>query len=97
MYKSVLRGAIKRLKHEDTSERAPPAASGCSEEALVRALDRREGKVEVAQVDMEQELRDLGLAQFFPTSTWPHTAPVSSSFLLRVSAFCVHVFVRFVS
>ena len=86
MFKSVVRGAIRRLK--DT-ERAPAAASGednrWREDAMVRGivqgLDQRNGKVEVAQVDMEQELRDLGLTQFFPTSQWPPHSPVCSSFV----------------
>ena len=87
VYKTVVRGAIRRLK--DTGERAPAAASGednrWREDAMVRGivqgLDQRNGKVEVAQVDMEQELRDLGLTQFFPTSQWPPHSPVGSSFV----------------
>ena len=54
-------------------------AGGTSTEALVHALEKREGKVEVASVDLEQELKDLkGLDLFslFPSSVWPAANPV---------------------
>ena len=53
---------------------------------IVQGLDQRNGKVEVAQVDMEQELRDLGLTQFFPTSQWPPHAPGAGRLII---CFCV--------
>ena len=40
-------------------------------DALVHALEKREGKVEVASIDMEQELRDLRPFELFPSSVWP--------------------------
>jgi len=60
-------------------EKLQVPAGGTSTEALVHALEKREGKVEVASVDLEQELKDLkdlDLFSLFPSSVWPAANPV---------------------
>jgi hypothetical protein len=60
-------------------EKLQVPVGGTSTEALVHALEKREGKVDVASIDLEQELKDLkGLSLFslFPSSVWPAANPV---------------------
>ena len=57
----------------------------------------KKDKEEVAHVDMEQDLKDLNLYDFFPSAQWPPHAPVCPplSFLcalcLAMLCFSLHV------
>ena len=79
-HKSFMRGAFKITKAEmKGSKDEGGESSGCNptanfENALIRALGKKE---DVAQIDMEQELKNLNLYDLFPSSQWPPHAPVS--------------------
>jgi hypothetical protein len=79
--KGFVRAVFKKLKAdakdslpEDATKDAATEATRL-EVAFVNALGRKD-REEVAQVDMEQELKDLKLYDFFPYAQWPPNAPV---------------------
>ena len=91
--KSIVRGAIRKEKgSKDGDEHgAQPQGESATmfearmeayRESLVKAMAKSNGKVEVAQIDMEQELKDkqVSLFDLFPTTQWPAGAEVTNLF-----------------
>ena len=87
--KSIVRGAIRKEKgSKDGGEQgAQPQGESAAmfearmeayQESLVKAMAKSNGKVEVAQIDMEQELKDkqVSLFDLFPTTQWAAGAAV---------------------
>ena len=66
---------------DEENEAAPAVglmASQGFEQSLIRAMQAKDKPTEVADIDMETELCELGLMAFFPSITWPPHGPVSS-------------------
>ncbi len=79
--KGFVRAVFKKLKAEAKDSLPEDATQDAATEAtrlevaFVNALGRKD-KEKVAQIDMEQELKDLKLYDFFPYAQWPPNAPV---------------------
>ena len=95
--KGFLRAAFKKMKDsmkvdkgdEGDDRRAGSGPGPAFEAALVSAFGKKD-KEDVAQVDMEQDLKELKLFDFFPASQWPPHAPVClSRCLLFDAASCL--------
>lgn len=96
--KGFLRAAFKKMKDsmkvdkgdEGDDRRAGSGPGPAFEAALVSAFGKKD-KEDVAQVDMEQDLKELKLFDFFPASQWPPHAPVCfSRCWLLDAALCLY-------
>ena len=86
VWKSIVRTAIRAAKDNGRDEDQQPketaemleARMEAYQDRLVSGMAKSNGKVEVAHVDMEQELKDRqgSMFELFPTTQWPPAASV---------------------